>query len=131
MKSNLEQVIAKSNEAKNLLAKVGVKLNDNILVKVWGESMELMTCTDSTLSEREFGGGVDVTGYKDWKTKNREIKINVGSMGAFDPTCKASMSKIAMQHAIVNNWEEFVLASSLLMDRVEAQDQMEAILEGE
>ena len=125
---NLKQVIAKSNEAKAVLSKAGVVLADNILVKTFGCSMELITCTDSTLAERVFGGGVDVTGHIDFGTKNREIKINVGSMGAFDPSCKASMSKITMQHAIVNNWEKFATIVTLLMKEEHKNNQGDVCL---
>lgn len=125
---NLQQVIAKSNEAKKALSKAGVVLGDNILVKTFGCSMELITCEDETLATRVFGGSVDVTGHLDWGTKNREIKINVGSMGAFDPSCKASMSKITMQHAIVSNWSKFATIVTLLMDAEETKNQLEALL---
>lgn len=129
MKSQLEQVIAKSNTAKLALSKVGVELGSKVLCKVYGQSIELITCTDDSLTERLFGGNVDVTGYTSWKSNNREVKISTGSMGAFDPSCKASMSKIAIQHSIVSQWDKFVLVVTLLMDKVETENQLEALLQ--
>ena len=126
---NLELAIAKSTEAKKALAKVGIELGDNILVKTFGCSMELITCEDDTLAKRIFGGSVDVTGHQDWKTKNREIKLNCGSLGAFDPSCVASVSKITMQHTIINNWKGFETVCTLLMDREETANQLEALLQ--
>ena len=125
---NLQQVIAKSNEAKKALSKAGVVLGDNILVKTFGCSMEFITCEDETLATRTFGGSVDVTGHKDWKTNKREIKLNCGSLGAFDNTCKASVSKVTMQANILANWSKFAAVVTLLMDKIETENQIEALL---
>ena len=125
----LEQVIAKSNEAKLALSKVGVVLGDNILVKTFGCSMELITCTDDTLATRVFGGSVDVTGHIDFGTKDREIKLNCGSLGAFDNTCIASVSKVTMQSNILANFEGFAKVVTLLMDAEETANQLAALLQ--
>jgi ribosomal protein L2 len=126
---NLQQVIAKSNEAKLALSKVGVVLGDNILVKTFGCSMELITCTDDTLATRIFGGSVDVMGHQDWNTNKREIKLNCGSMGGFDNTCIASVSKVTMQANILANWSGFATVVTLLMDKEETANQLAALLQ--
>ena len=125
----LERLIKKSNEAKKAFSKVNINFSENILVKIYGSSIEIVTCEDSTLSERIFGGSVDVYGNLEWGSKERTIKLNVGSMGSFDDTCVASVSKVKIQSSILSNWDGFVTVSTLLMDQVENGNQLKWLME--
>ena len=120
----LETIIAKSNEVKSLLADNGIVLGDNILIKVHGESLEIITCTDETLSTELFGGDVMVYGYRDFKSKVRKIEINVGSLGSFDINCVASTTKVLTQHAILKEWSVFVEIVTLFMNEQEVANQL-------
>ena len=120
----LEQLIAKSNQVKSLLADNGIELGDNILIKVYGESLEMITCTDETLSTKIFGGDVTVYGYRDFKTKVRKIELNAGSLGSFDINCVASTTKIMTQHAILKEWYRFVEIVTLFMNEQEVANQL-------
>jgi hypothetical protein len=120
----LETIIAKSNEVKSLLANNGIELGDNILIKVYGESLEMITCTDETLSTKLFGGDVTVYGYRDFKTKERKIELNSGSLGSFDINCVASTTKIMTQHAILKEWNKFVEIATLFMNEEENNFKM-------
>tara|TARA_R110002126_G_scaffold243570_1_gene386972 strand:+ start:70 stop:456 length:387 start_codon:yes stop_codon:yes gene_type:complete len=121
---NLEQLVAKSNEVKSLLADNGIELDDNILIKVYGESLEMITCTDDTLKSKVFGGDVTVYGYRDWKSKVRKIELNTGSLGSFDINCVASTTKICTQHAILLQWNKFVEIATLFMNEEETKLKM-------
>ena len=116
---NLEQLVAKSNEVKSLLANNGIVLGENILIKVYGESLEMITCTDDTLSTKVFGADVTVYGYRDWTSKERKVELNVGTLGSHDNTCVASVSKIMTQHAIILQWNKFVEIVTLFMNEEE------------
>ena len=120
----LEQLIAKSNEVKGILFNNGIVLDDNILVKVYSDSMELILCEDGTMAQRVFGGEVTVNGYRDWKANKRDIQISSGSMGGFTPDCVASTTKIFTQAAILNEWSAFCLIASALMNEQEAANQL-------
>ncbi len=115
----LEQLIAKSTRVKLLLADNGIELGDNILIKVYGESLEMITCTDETLSTKIFGADVTVYGYRDFKSKVRKIELNTGSLGSFDINCVASTTKVMTQHAILKGWNSFVEISTLFMNEEE------------
>jgi hypothetical protein len=120
----LEQIIAKSNEVKNLLANNGIELNGNILIKIQSESMQLTLCEDDTLSTRVFGGDMTVNGYRDFETNIRKIELSVGSMGTFTPNCIASTTKVFTQAAILSNWSVFIEIVSALMNKVEAVNKL-------
>ena len=124
MKNTLESVIAKSNEAKVVLESCGVVLHEQILVKVFSTSIELILCEDTTMAKRIFGGDVTINGHVDWGTKNRRIELNCGSMGSFTPECQASTQKVFTQAAILSNWSEFKIGAALLMDQVEVANQL-------
>lgn len=120
----LEQLIEKSNAVKSLLANNGIELNDNILIKVYGESLEMITCTDETLSVKVFGGDVTVYGYRDFKSKVRKIELNTGSLGSFDINCVASTTKVMTQAAILKGWSVFVEITTALMNEQEVANQL-------
>ena len=120
----LEQLIAKSNEVKGILFNNGIVIDDNILIKVYSDSMELILCEDGTMAQRVFGGEVTVNGYRDWKANKRDIQISSGSMGGFTPDCVASTTKIFTQAAILNEWSAFCLIASALMNEQEAANQL-------
>ena len=126
--NTLETIIAKSNEARIALETAGVVLDNNILVKIHGESIELMLCEDDTLSKRVFGGEINVYGYKAYGSSDRNIEINTGSMGSFTPNCVASTKKVFTQAAILSNWHNFSLVCGLLMDKAEAENKLAHII---
>ena len=121
---NLQQLIDKSNEVKGILFNNGIVIDDNILVKVYSDSMELILCEDGTMAKRVFGGEVTVNGFRDFKSNRRDIQISSGSMGGFTPDCVASTTKIFTQAAILNEWSAFCNVASALMNEQEAQNQL-------
>tara|TARA_R110000796_G_scaffold205572_1_gene321552 strand:+ start:69 stop:458 length:390 start_codon:yes stop_codon:yes gene_type:complete len=120
----LETIIAKSNEAKSLLADNGIVLGENILIKTYASSMEILTCTDSTLSTKVFGADVTVYGYRGYQDPSRKIELNCGTLGSHDNTCVASVSKIMTQHAIILQWNRFADIAEALMNVEESNDKL-------
>ena len=121
---NLQELITKSNEVKAILSNNGIVIDNNILIKVYSDSMELILCEDGTMAQRVFGGEVTVNGYRDWKANKRDIQISSGSMGGFTPDCVASTTKIFTQAAILNEWSAFCNVASALMNQCEAENQL-------
>tara|TARA_R110000744_G_scaffold129076_2_gene236412 strand:+ start:72 stop:467 length:396 start_codon:yes stop_codon:yes gene_type:complete len=120
----LQELIENSNAVKAILANSGIELNDNILIKVYSTSIEMILCEDGTMAKRVFGGDVTVMGHCDFGTNERRIELNVGSMGSFDVNCIASTTKVFTQAAILKNWDVFVLIASALMNVQEAKNQL-------
>ena len=121
--TNLETMITKSNEIKGILKNMGIELPDNVLIKVWNESAEIITCTDSSFHEKVFGGDVSVTGYMRHRSSDREILLNVGSTGSFDDLDIASTSKVWIQAAILKNWSAFKNVMCIYMDSEMAENK--------
>ena len=120
----LEQLIAKSNEVKGILFNNGIVIDDNILIKVYSTSLELILCEDGTMAKRVFGGDVTVNGHCDFGTGRRRVELNVGSMGSFTPDCVASTTKVFTQCAILQKWESFCQVAVALMNQAEAENQL-------
>lgn len=111
-----------SLEAGNILREdlqdKGLEISNEFVIKVYYNSIEFILDKDG---KRVFGGEVGVSGFINFKTGLREIKINKGSMGSFDMTCEASVKSTLLMADFINNWEEFSESFENSMDRVAGQ----------
>lgn len=104
-------------ELRNDLNDKGIEINENFVIKVFGNTIEFILDDNG---QRVFGGDVNVSGYRDFKTEAREVKIGKGSMGAVDNTCDATVEGTLLMATAFQNWEEFVESCEVVMDKFEA-----------
>ena len=106
-------------ELREDLESKGINISTEFVIKVWENQAEfILTNADGT---RVFGGDVGVSGFVDNTTGVREIKLNKGSMGSFDMTCKASVESFLLVAELINNFEEFSESVEFAMERVANQ----------
>jgi hypothetical protein len=90
---------------KKSLIEKGIKIPNGYVCQVWESSAEFILVDKD--EKRIFGGDVTVGGYRNWKTKVREIKIGKGSMGPFDMACIASVNSYLLMAELINNFQIF------------------------
>tara|TARA_R110001606_G_scaffold381470_1_gene542685 strand:- start:1899 stop:2267 length:369 start_codon:yes stop_codon:yes gene_type:complete len=98
----------------------GININENFVIKVFGSTIEFILDDNG---KRVFGGDVNVSGYRDFKTEAREVKIGKGSMGAVDNTCDATVEGTLLMAAAFTNWEEFAESCEMIMDKADRLQQ--------
>lgn len=112
--------IVKSAEMQNgdklraQLAEQNINVSYDWVIKVYPETIEFILVDEN--AQRIFGGDVMVTGYKYYDADTREIKINTGSMGAFDIDCQASTQKVFLMNSFLTKWEEFKAVCTWCME---------------
>lgn len=106
-------------ELREDLESKGINISTEFVIKVWDNTAEFIL-TDKD-GKRVFGGNVDVNGFADWRSGDRNIKISKGSMGAFDMTCKASVESTLLMAELISNFEEFSESVEFAMDRIANQ----------
>ncbi len=103
-------------ELRESLEGQGIKISTEFVIKLWENQAEFILTNEN--GERVFGGNVDVTGFINWETRVRKIKIGKGSMGAFDLTCKASVESTLLMATLIQNFETFAEEVEWAMDRI-------------
>ncbi len=93
------------------LAAQNINVSYDWVIKVYPETIEFILVDEN--AQRIFGGDVMVTGYI---YHDREIKINTGSMGAFDTDCQASTQKVFLMNSFLTKWEEFKVVCTWCME---------------
>ncbi len=113
--SNIDQMIELSNRFKGQLKEAGIIICDDYLVKIYPESMELVLTKEQSM-EREFGGEIDVTNYKQYGSDTGDFKIGKGSMGGFDMDCRASCESHLAIAQMIQNFSVFKALAIRFMD---------------
>tara|TARA_R110002050_G_scaffold215004_2_gene351139 strand:+ start:677 stop:1030 length:354 start_codon:yes stop_codon:yes gene_type:complete len=115
----LSNELRAGQELREDLQSKGINISSEYVIKLYENSAEFI------LADRDgqivFGGNVDVSGFINWKSGDREIKINKGSMGSFDMTCKASVESTLLMAEMIQNFEQFAESVEWGMDRVANQ----------
>ena len=112
----------KLNEAlKKDLSKKGLNINDKWDLHIQGNVIEFNLIDDN--GKRIFGSTVTVYGFKDLLTKQREIKINTGTMGAVNNTCIATLESLNLMVIALNNWAEFSKTCEYFMNKAIENDK--------
>ena len=102
------KVVLKGQELILDLQEKGFNLPEGFIAKVYKESVEFIL-TDGE-GKRIFGGDVSVTAYGEDMfdaDSPREVKINKGTMGAFDFTDVASVQTTLLVAEFLTDWTEF------------------------
>ena len=94
----------------------GININENFVIKVFGSTIEFILDDNG---KRVFGGGVDVSGWNNTRTGDRDILINSGSMGSVNVNCVATVETTMLMAAAFTNWEEFAESCEMIMDKAD------------
>ena len=113
--------IRNGDKLRNELAEQNINVSYDWVIKVYPETIEFILVDEN--AQRVFGGDVSVTGYRKRvgfsKPKARDIKMNTGSMSAFDIDCQASTQKIFLMNDFLTKWEEFKAVCTWCMEDAE------------
>ena len=102
------------------LAQQNISVSYDWVIKVYPETIEFILVDEN--AQRIFGGDVMVTGYKYYDADTREIKMNTGSMGAFDIDCQASTQKVFLMNSFLTKWEEFKAVCTWCMEDAKTRE---------
>jgi len=105
------------DKLRNELAEQNINVSYDWVIKVYPETIEFILVDEN--AQRVFGGDVSVTGYRNYGEKTRDIKMNTGSMGAFDIDCQASTQKVFLMNDFLTKWEEFKAVCTWCMEDAE------------
>jgi len=108
------------------LAQQNISVSYDWVIKVYPETIEFILVDEN--AQRIFGGDVMVTGYKYYDADTREIKMNTGSMGAFDIDCQASTQKVFLMNSFLTKWEEFKAVCTWCMEDAENERKVSNLI---
>ena len=89
------EIETKLNEG--LLSKLNkvITIDPRFKLQVWGTGVELQMVG----SDNNYTNG-------DWRTKERDFKINAASMGSFNLSCEASVGRYLAMAEIIKHFDE-------------------------
>jgi len=77
-------------------------LNTGYQARIGSTSIELELIENG---QRVFGANVEMYAHIDWNTGEKNFQLSAGSMGAFNMSCKASVSKYLLMAELIKNFE--------------------------
>lgn len=89
-----------------LLSKLNkvITIDPRFKLQVWGTGVELqMVGSDNNYI---FGSTINMYTNGDWRTKERDFKINAASMGSFNLSCEASVGRYLAMAEIIKHFDE-------------------------
>jgi len=83
-------------------------------------SIECMLLKEGSQEEIEFGGSVYINARRNWDTEKSSVKINKGSMGQFDLSCRASVKSTLLMADFIKNFKALEKWSCIFCNKVES-----------
>jgi len=95
-----------SDEFVSSLRVIGLNFSEDFKAVVYSDQVELLV--EKKDGKRVFGSDINMYYREDFfnKEESTKLELNTGSMGSFDLSCVASVSKAIMMGELVKNFKE-------------------------